>query len=45
MFDNYVFFVAHAVRSQNVKYASFMQKLVEFNFIHFQLNYERVIRL
>ena len=45
MFDNHVFFVAHAVRSQNVEYAFFMQKFVKFNFIRFQLNYERVMRL
>ena len=44
MFNNYIFFVVHVMRSQNVEYASFMQKLVEFDFIYFQLNYERVMR-
>ena len=44
MFNNYVFFVVHAMRNQNAEYASFMQKFVENNFIRFQLNYERVMR-
>ena len=33
------------MRNQNAEYAFFVQKLVEFNFIHSQLNYERVMRL
>ena len=36
--------IAQTMRSQNVEYASFMQKFVEFNLIRFQLNFERVMR-
>ena len=37
-------FITQVMHSQNVEDASFVQKLIEVNFIYFQLNYERVIR-
>ena len=45
MFNSYVFSVAYAMRNQNVEYAFFVQKFVEFNLIRFQLNYKRAMRL
>ena len=44
MFNNYVLLVARIMRNKDVKNTSFVQKFVEFNFVHFQLNYERIIR-
>ena len=35
MFNNYVLFVAQTMQNQNVKYASFVQKFVESDFIRF----------
>ena len=44
MFDYYIIFITLIMRDHHVEYSFFVQKLVEFNFIYFQLNYKRIIR-
>ena len=45
MFNSHVILAAQTMRRQDAEYTSFVQKFVEFDFICFQLNYERAVRL
>ena len=45
MLNRHVILITLTVRRYHVEYSSFVQKLVEFNLIYFQLNYERIMRL
>ena len=45
MFDHHIILITLTMRDHHVEYSSFVQKFVEFDFICFQLNYERIMRL
>ena len=44
MLDHHIIFITLTMRDHHVEYSFFVQKFIEFDFIYFQLNYERIIQ-